>query len=153
MTFSISDCYCCIWCSYSTKVVVTYLGFANGFHLRGCSLWQMLSEHMELGCADWLSLRQHSRCMKKDREKVRAVKQNVHLRKASDKLVTWCDLSDQWAHWAHSGRNYCRCCHWGNRSNSLTCSYGNHLSRGSSSCHSPLLCMDHLCSSCTCRLH
>lgn len=95
MTFSIRDCYCCIWCSHSAKVVVTYLGFANGFHLRGCSLWQMLSEHMELGCADWLSLRPHSRCMKKDRGKVRAVKQNVHLRKASDKLITWCDLSDQ----------------------------------------------------------
>lgn len=68
---------------------------------------------------------------------------------------TWCDLSDHWArlrlHWAQSGRNHCRRRDWCDRSDSLTCCYGNHFGGGSSR-YGPLLCMDYLGSGCTSRL-
>ena len=67
---------------------------------------------------------------------------------------TWCHLSDQRAslclHRAQSGRNYRRCCHWGNGSNTLACCYGDYFCR--SSRDSSLLSVDQLGSRCTGRL-
>lgn len=62
---------------------MVYLGFANSFDLRGCSLLLLLlelllllSKYLEMGWGERLcGLLQHTRGWKKDRGQVRSVKQ------------------------------------------------------------------------------